>query len=279
MASITGNIYRAAVKAFIQITRLNSASRASANFADQFSPVATVQMANGDTLRMSIPNSMALWRARSFWEKEPETIAWIDGFGSRDTLLDVGANVGVFSLYAAKRGHVVTSIEPEGANFALINTNIFLNGLGARITCFNLAFAEESKASHLYLSEFGAARALHTIGREENHRHERMQAAFRQGVWQFTLDEFVSKNADFFPNHIKIDVDGAESRIVSGATRTLADSRLKSVLIEINEELAEDIAIEKKLAAAGLKRVKREHSAMFATGEFSKTYNHIFERK
>src|SRR6516225_6500482 len=44
---------------------------------------------------------LALWRARTLLAKEPETIEWIDSFRAGDVFWDVGANVGLYSLYAA----------------------------------------------------------------------------------------------------------------------------------------------------------------------------------
>lgn len=241
-------------------------------------PIARVEIPGHTGFCMACPNAMALWRARSVLDKEPETIRWLNGFAPCDTLLDVGANIGVFTLYAAMRQHCVMAIEPEASNFALLNRNIYLNKFDRCITAYNLALAESQMASILYLSEFGAARALHTVGRLENYRHEKMTPAFQQGVWQLTLDEFLAKANGFFPNHIKIDVDGAEARIVGGAMKTLRDHRLKSVLIELNEALAVDLSLVDTFEGAGLRQVDREHAPIFDRGEFSTSYNYIFAR-
>ena len=59
------------------------------------------------------------YRASSFLYKEPETIKWIDSFNSSEYFLDIGANIGIYSLYAAKKGISTTCIEPDALNFAL----------------------------------------------------------------------------------------------------------------------------------------------------------------
>ena len=51
-------------------------------------------------------------RARSFEFKEPETLTWIESFDSNDSLIDIGANIGIYTIYAAKRGHKVIAFEP-----------------------------------------------------------------------------------------------------------------------------------------------------------------------
>ena len=50
--------------------------------------------------------------------------------------MDIGANIGIYSLYAAKRGHKVVAFEPESQNFALLQRNISLNNLDNYISLF-----------------------------------------------------------------------------------------------------------------------------------------------
>lgn len=119
---------------------------------------------------------------------------------------------------------------------------------------------EVCAATCLFLSEFGAARALHSVGKAENYRHEKMFPAFRQGVWQLNVDELLQRTGSFFPSHIKIDVDGAEARILVGVKSTFRDRRLKSVLIQINEDLEVDLALDGVFRSCGFARVIREHS-------------------
>ena len=60
---------------------------------EKLQPVTTIE-ADGRRLRFFTPNSHTLWRARTFFTKEPDTLEWIRGFGEGEVLLDVGANVG-----------------------------------------------------------------------------------------------------------------------------------------------------------------------------------------
>ena len=54
------------------------------------------------------------FRALTFSDKEPETLTWIDGFVDGETLLDIGANIGIYTLYAAKKGITVRAIVNGG---------------------------------------------------------------------------------------------------------------------------------------------------------------------
>ncbi len=247
--------------------------------AELLQPVCTVRCGEDESISFYCPNAMALWRARSFYEKEPETIQWIKGFQPGEKLLDVGANVGIYTLFAAKLGHPVVALEPESQNYAVLNHNVFLNRVDDKVLAFNIALADANEASVLFVSKFGIGNALHSVQEEVDYRHKRMKADFRQGVTLVTLDCFLEDQcANFFPDHVKIDVDGAESKIIKGGMRAIRDPRLKSVLIEINEELECDRTIIEIMKECGFPRFSRQHSSLFETGSFSKSFNYIFTR-
>ena len=92
------------------------------------------------------------------------------------------------------------------------------------------------------------------------------------------MDEFVCQKDIEFPNHIKIDVDGQEYQIVLGAKKTLLDSRLKSICIEITESInknTETNQIYKNIKSAGFEIIKKSPIG----NRKSKSFNVIFKRK
>jgi len=78
-------------------------------------------------LNFYCPSFTEMWRAETLFIKEPETIAWIDNFSPHSTLWDFGANVGTYTLYAAKNGHFVVAIEPSSREYEILGKNIALN--------------------------------------------------------------------------------------------------------------------------------------------------------
>ena len=74
-----------------------------------------------------ITNEIELWRAYTILTKEPETINWINNFEKKDVLYDVGANIGIYSLYASKKKIKTLSFEPAFHNFKKLRQNIKLN--------------------------------------------------------------------------------------------------------------------------------------------------------
>ena len=256
---------------------LDRATKLSCGLLEKLSPVYPVDC-GGKTLRFHCPNELTRSRAETFFEKEPETLEWIDGFGPEDTLVDVGANVGLYTLYAALRGIRVFAFEPESQNYALLNRNIFLNALGGRITALNVALAEKDSLGALNLPRFLTGSALNNFGESLDWKRQRYEPAFRQGVLGFSLDSFLSLYPEAFPSHLKIDVDGAEIKVIEGAEKTLRDPRLKSLLIEINEDLPEDLAIIERVRKAGLAVKHKKHSDMIERSEFRRLFNYVFVR-
>ena len=104
-------------------------------------------------------------RAFKFESKEPETLNWIKGFDAGDSLLDIGANIGMYSLYAAYKGVNVIAIEPDALNYALLNLNIKLNDYGEKIVPYCIAIHDENKFSKFNSSNYswGALLILLTI--------------------------------------------------------------------------------------------------------------------
>ena len=218
------------------------------------------------------------WRLRTFFTKEPETLDWIDTFHQGDVLFDVGANIGLYSIYAAKRSIRVMAFEPESQNYALINQNIFLNDVADRARCIAVALADRNGVDYIYLSRFRAGGSMHNFGETQDWQHHAFEPSFQQGSVSFSLDSFLEFQPSPFPTHIKIDVDGIEAKIVSGARRTLRDLRLRSLLVEFNAALAEDQEAIADIQSAGLALLHRKRSPNFNVVRFPEVYNYVFVR-
>jgi FkbM family methyltransferase len=178
-----------------------------------------------------------LWRAQQYSDYEPDTIAWIDeNFATGDVIYDIGANIGQYGLYAAKslQGRCqVLAFEPEALNYAKLNKNIVLNQLSDTVMPYCLALTGSTTLDTLYVHSFIPGAAFHSFGRSVKQGDVPFSPAHIQGMVGFSLDDITGRFALPFPNHIKIDVDGAEVFVISGASKTLADTRLRTVMIEI----------------------------------------------
>ena len=202
-------------------------------------PVAT-KVYGPTKLQFGVPNQMALWRVSSFETKEPETVRWLAGFAEDDVFVDIGANMGLYTVFAALHARArVFSFEPESQNYALLNRNIALNNVADRVVAWCCALSDEQQVDRLYLSQLVTAGSGHEFGAEVNPNLVPTKAAFAQGCVSFALDDLVARGAVPVPAHVKIDVDGFEHLVVAGARATFQNPAVKSVLIEISPHLDE----------------------------------------
>ena len=92
---------------------------------------------------------MTLMRSDLFETKETKILHWIDSFLPEDMFLDLGANVGVFAIFAALNKTNFIAVEPDKLNFALLNKNIIKNNLNRFILPYSIAFNDSENFSFL----------------------------------------------------------------------------------------------------------------------------------
>lgn len=194
-------------------------------------PTVVAQTPHG-ALRIRCTTSKSVSEARERFGLEPETLAWIDQLPRGDRLWDIGANIGLIALYAAKAGLDVTAFEPGAENYAAMNESIWLNRLGGRVRAYCIALSESSGVGDFHMGDPRAGAALHAFGEPESHAG-RFDPGFSQAMLGLSIDDAVALMGFPPPDHIKLDVDSIEDRILRGAKATLP--KVKSVLIEIED--------------------------------------------
>ncbi len=176
-------------------------------------PVAPVLMANDGSDHVA---SMLYWRGLDGWE--PMTVGLLLELTSPGaTVIDVGANTGLFSLLAARRhpGVRVHAIEPAPRVFERLQFNVALNGL-PNVACHQLACGEVCGRVTLYVpaGEESPMMASLVPGWSPGRVVE-------EGVACTTLDAFVESAGEGRVDVIKIDAEGSEDAILRGAERTI----------------------------------------------------------
>ena len=234
--------------------------------SEQIVPVWTESLGSKGALRFWAPAYKPLYRGWSVLSKEPDTIAWIDLFEPASVFWDVGANVGAYSLYAAKATtHTVLAFEPLASNYHVLNRNIEENGLGNRVAAYCMALSDRNCIDYLNIKANAVGSSHHQFGQTRNYMGEPFEPIFRQGTVGFPIDRLIEDYGLAFPNYIKIDVDGIEARIIEGASRTLSDRRLRGLLIESQtENEADHSRLLAMLAQAGFRaRQSRRQNFIF----------------
>ena len=135
---------------------------------------------------------------------------------------DIGSYFGYYSLLAARRGASVFAFEPAPANFSLLQGNIALNS------------ADQIRAFPLALSDT-VGHARFAFASAENRGTGHLASAGEAGdeVALTTLDAFVDEHGVTRLDALKLDVEGAECRVLSGARETLRRFR-PAMLVELN---------------------------------------------
>jgi FkbM family methyltransferase len=218
------------------------------------------------------------WRIDTLRTKEPVTIEWLDSFVEEDIFVDVGANMGLYTLWAAVNKKTKTyAFEPESQNYALLNQNIFINQQNNRIKAYNLAITDKIGIGNFYITELMPGSSLHQFDSIVNYKGEPTEFIFEQGNFGVTLDYLVDNKMIPQPTHIKIDVDGLEHRVILGAIKTIQN--VKSLLIEVNTNSKDHQKMIKILCAMGFYYDDNQvNRSLRKEGPFSGIGEYVFRR-
>jgi len=152
-----------------------------------------------------------------------------------DTVYDIGANAGYFTLVMSKlvqSNGAVFSFEPDPANFMALSNNIQDNSLKVA-TPIQKAISDSTGELTFATFEYSLVGHIATKSTPDDATLIKVDA--------ITLDDFVYKQGFPSPKFIKIDVEGAEDRVLFGADRVLREAK-PVILAEVREgEIYENI--------------------------------------
>jgi FkbM family methyltransferase len=147
--------------------------------------------------------------------------------------VDVGANDGYYTLFAARRvgpsGRVVAA-EPSSRERAHLQRNLGRNGLD-NVSVVPAAIGAAAGLADLHLAH-GVHAGHNTLG---GFAHDDVVRASLERVPIEPLDAVVARLGLAKVDFVKIDVEGAEARVIAGATAMLTSMR-PLMLIEVNDK-------------------------------------------
>lgn len=223
-------------------------------------------------------------RADESCRQEPETVKWIEeDILPGDVLYDIGANIGVYSLLAAKNNRGIENIyafEPSFLTFKTLCENISLNNFADSIIPLHIALSEKTSIGKFHYASLVSGDSMHAFGDKidiHGKIHEPVLSLYCQS---YRLDDLVKHLNLKSPTHIKIDVDGIELQILSGASQVLTNGRMKSLLIEVNESTSSAEDTRKLLDGLGfVLSARHRHGAVSEDGPLSGVYNYLFKKR
>ena len=175
-------------------------------------------------------NSLCLYVCGSF---EPNEFSFLDrvlkpGMG----FVDVGANDGYYTLFAARRvgtGGRVAAVEPSSRERAHLERNLMRNGID-NVEIVPAALGAAAGHADLHLAH-GAHTGHNTLGR---FAHDDVVPARIERVPLETLDAVVARLGLTRVDVVKIDVEGAEANVIAGGWTVLTTLR-PVLMMELND--------------------------------------------
>lgn len=188
-----------------------------------------------------IPNNLIDWRVKTLFTKEPDTLDWINSFKSNETFWDIGANIGIYSLYAASKINMqVISFESSVNNLRVLSKNISINNFQNKIKLFQLPLLDNKNTFMTMNETYDIEGAAHnSFGKNLDDEGHEFKPLTSYKIFGTSINNILDERILELPNHIKIDVDGFEHKILAGADKYLSHSSIKSILVEVNENYFE----------------------------------------
>ena len=174
---------------------------------------------------------MVLWFFTEGYKKNPSLLLSRSLIRPGDTVLDVGANIGLWVIGAARLAGAegeVHAFEPVHQNFARLTRNMALNGL-RRVICQQMAVSDQCGRAVFYAPTNHNSGLGSLVPRETATRSVEIEST--------TLDGYCEKYAIARVDFLKVDVEGAELLVFRGAERLLASPEAPVIMFETDETL------------------------------------------
>ena len=193
---------------------------------------------------------------------------------SGDLFVDVGANIGSYSILAgACEGVKVIAFEPVPQTFSWLQKNIKINALENRIEAMNIGLAEQ-KGSLNFSSNLDS---LNHVVLQEKHNTSVVKVDVSK------LDDILDHK---YPTVIKIDVEGYELQVLNGAKKILDNPSVIAVIVElngarkkygINDNEIHKLLLSKKFETFEYNPLKQQLISL--NGKFNSVNNTLYLRK
>ena len=234
-----------------------------------------------------VPNNITMWRVNTFFIKEPETLEWINSFEKKENLIfwDIGANIGLYSIYNSLKNPKSTTIafEPSSSNLRVLTRNISINNLEKNIKVVSAPLTNtENTFQVMKEGEFVEGGALNTFGKKYDFAGKEFKSKMNYSLIGTTIDYLFQNSILAIPDYIKIDVDGIEHLILEGGDTALRNKKIKSLSVEINENFEEQfkttLLLMEKYEFKFLHKKRDDKFTKIKAGIFANSYNYIFIR-
>jgi FkbM family methyltransferase len=168
-----------------------------------------------------------------FGEYEPGDSAFIhQQVREADVCVDIGANIGVYTLFLAKKASqgVVHAFEPVSLNYHVLTVNVLANKL-PNVILNNCAIGDSNANIEFYVAQDGGFSSAVDTGRK--------RIVDKAQVNMMTLDSYCTRAGLPRVDVLKVDVEGGEPGVIRGAHDLLSDDkrRPRLIMLELYEPM------------------------------------------
>jgi FkbM family methyltransferase len=234
---------------YLALSKLSRGKYRLAQLGSRLLDGAVILSIYGPLLRCRFADS-TFWLAARYGNEE--VIALLDDLGPNDAFIDVGANIGLTTCFAATRGSTVISLEPSPREFAGLLHNLELLVQQPPVA---LPVAASRKSEFL---RFRISHLSHSggnslgIARASNERDVVVQGISLDDLltvdqmrnWQPMSRAYESKSLV-----VKIDLEGFETQVLEGMHRLLRERRCRKEIVEENVSRAKALVGDQCLTA------------------------------
>ena len=219
-------------------------------------------------------SSITNFRSNTFFLKEPETLNFIDKFKKKKVFWDIGANIGLYSIFAAKlKKCKVYSFEPSVFNLEVLTRNINKNRTQDRIIIIPICLSEKISQGFFNIPSEIYGSALSTFKKEKKIDKFFSYKSFSVNADYLIDNKFVEK-----PDYLKLDVDGNELEILIGFKKNI--SLVKNIILEMDYRDVKKIKkIKNFLKKNNFILESKDQSEMIKNSKFKKVFNEVWINK
>ena len=249
----------------------------------------TIEVGEGEApYKFRCDNRRLARRAATLLSKEEGTVAWLKAvLRPGAVFLDIGANIGVYTLIAARsvgESGRVYAFEPHIPNANRLFENITANGLQRQVSVITAPLTDRPAVGTFRYNEYSAGSAHSEFESSAGAGTDGVREGPEEIKLGTSIDALIQAGAIVPPDAIKIDIDGLEPQVLAGMKELLnSDRPPASIQVEVEKNtLAEVVGFlegngyvvdHRHFTHAGKKHLKS------GTPESEITHNVVFTRK
>lgn len=172
-----------------------------------------------------------------------ETRVMLSLLRPRDVIVDIGANIGyytlIFSKITGKEGKVF-AFEPGQSNFMILQENVRINNYTDRVVTVNKAVSsEDNREINLYLNDTN--HGMNRIFKSEKYGKKTDSI---EKIGTISLDDYFSRNPIQKIDFVKLDIEGSEYGAIKGMQQTLKNNESIKIITEFHPTSIREFGVE-----------------------------------